>query len=90
MSNLSEKIRVIYADYAICKDEAAYGLFSGRTLPTFVKDYILNRFTKEGIRDVEGIRQYLSQKMPQNSDNLIMKLLDGEDVNVTTDRKSVV
>lgn len=84
MSNLSEKIRVIYADYAICKDEAAYGLFSGRTLPTFVKDYILNRFTKEGIRDVEGIRQYLSQKMPQNSDNLIMKLLDGEDVNVTT------
>lgn len=83
MSEISERIRETFADYAICKDRAAYGLFAGRNLPTFVKDYILNRFSKGEERDDDGIREYLAAKIPQNSDVLMMRLLDGEDVNIT-------
>lgn len=82
--NISAKIQEYFADYAICKDKAAYGLFAGRNLPTFVKDYILNRFSKGEERDEDGIREYLAAKMPQNSDGLMMRLLDGDEVNITT------
>lgn len=82
--NLSDKIQAYFADYAICKDKRAYGLFAGRNLPAFVKDYILNRFSKGAERDETGIREYLAAKMPQNSDSLMMRLLDGDEVNITT------
>lgn len=82
--NISAKIQEYFADYAICKDKAAYGLFTGRNLPTFVKDYILNRFSTGEERDEDGIREYLAAKMPQNSDGLMMRLLDGDKVNITT------
>lgn len=84
MNVISERIREAFADYAICKDKSADSLFAGRNLPTFVKDYILNRFSNGDIRDENGIREYLAAKMPQNSDSLMMRLLDGEYVNITT------
>lgn len=84
MDAISTKIQGAFADYAICKDKSAYGLFAGRNLPTFVKDYILNRFSKGEERDEDGIREYLAAKMPQNSDSLMMRLLEGEKVNITT------
>ena len=84
MDTISSKIQEVFADYAICKDKAAYGLFTGRNLPTFVKDYILNRFSKGEERDEDGIREYLAAKIPQNSDSLMMRLLDGDKVNITT------
>lgn len=84
MNELSLNIRRAFADYAICKDKTAYSLFAGRDLPTYVKDYILNRFSRGGERDEEGIREYLAAKMPLNSDTLMMRLLEGENVNITT------
>lgn len=82
--DISTKIQELFADYAICKDRAAYDLFAGRNLPSFVKDYILNRFSRGTERDDDGIREYLATKIPQNSDSLMMRLLDGELVNITT------
>lgn len=84
MNDISDKIKDIFADYAICKDKAAYGLFSGRNLPTFVKDYILNRFSNSEKRDEDAIREYLAAKMPHSSDGLMLRLLEGESVNITT------
>lgn len=84
METLSTRIQTAFSDYAILKDKSAYRLFAGRNLPAFVKDYILNRFTINGERDDAGIREYLAAKMPQNSDSLMMRLLDGELVNITT------
>lgn len=84
MSDISTRIQEVFADFAICKDKTAESLFAGRNLPTFVRDYILNRYSKGEVRDEEAIREYLAAKMPQNSDSLMMRLLDGEHVNITT------
>lgn len=84
MVPISTKIQEVFTDYAICKDKVANGLFAGRNIPSFAKDYILNRFSKGEERDEEGIREYLAAKMPQNSDGLMMRLLEGEEVNMTT------
>lgn len=52
MSNISEKIKEYFPDLAIMKNSANNGLFSGRNLPSFVKDYIIRRFASEdGIAD---------------------------------------
>lgn len=84
MNEISIRIRDTFADYAICKDKSSDSLFAGRNLPTFVKDYILNRFSNGEERDDQAIREYLAAKMPQSSDALMRRLMDGEVVNITT------
>lgn len=83
MEAISKTIQKAFSDYAVCKDKASYRLFNGRSLPSFVKDYILNRFSNGEERDEGGIREYLATKMPQNGDSLKMRLLAGENVNIT-------
>jgi len=83
-SGISTRIKEVCSDYAIYKDKEAYALFAGRTLPNFVKDYILCRFTDDGSRDDQAIREYLDAKMPGSSEGLMMKLMNGEAVNITT------
>ena len=84
MSALSELIREAFSDYAIYKDKSANSLFAGRTLPNFVKDYVLNRFSNGEERDDEAIRKYLDEKMPVDANDIQMRLMDGEIVNITT------
>lgn len=83
MSEISAKIKSVYSDYAVYKDKEANALFAGRTLPNYVKDYILNRYSVDGVRDDEAIREYLEAKMPRNRKEIKKRLMDGEAVNVT-------
>lgn len=84
MSEISSLIQTAFGDFAVYKDRAADRLFAGRSLPSFVKDYILNRFSKGEERDDDAIRQYLADKMPTDSNGMMRKLLAGEPVNITT------
>ena len=77
-------IQTAFGDFAVYRDKASERLFAGRTLPNYVKDYILNRFSRGEERDDEAIRQYLAEKMPTDNDGLMRKLLSGEPVNITT------
>lgn len=84
MSNISEKIKEYFPDLAIMKNSANNGLFSGRNLPSFVKDYIIRRFASEdGIADRDMVNEYLVNKMPDNIAIIKNRLLAGEQVNVT-------
>lgn len=84
MSNISEKIKEYFPDLAIMKNSANNGLFSGRNLPLFVKDYIIRRFASEdGIADRDKVNEYLVNKMPDNIAVIKNRLLAGEQVNVT-------
>lgn len=84
MSEISSLIQTAFGDFAVYRDKASERLFAGRTLPNYVKDYILNRFSRGEERDDEAIRQYLAEKMPTDNDGLMRKLLSGEPVNITT------
>lgn len=84
MSNISEKIKEYFPDLAIMKNSANNGLFSGRNLPSFVKDYIIRRFASEdGIADRDKVNEYLVNKMPDDIAVIKNRLLAGEQVNVT-------
>ena len=84
MSYISEKIKEFFPDLAIMKNSANSSLFAGRNLPSFVKDYIIRRFSnEEGLVDRAKATDYLENKMPDNIAAIKNRLLAGEQVNVT-------
>jgi len=84
MSYISEKIREFFPDLAIMKNSTNSSLFAGRNLPSFVKDYIIRRFSdEEGQIDREKVTEYLNNKMPDNIATIKNRLLAGDQVNIT-------
>lgn len=85
MSYISKKIRDNFPDASILKNSLSSSLFSGRNLPSFVKDYLIRRFSDaEGHIDADRLRQYFDTKMPDSYSLIKSKLLAGERVNITT------
>jgi predicted ATP-dependent Lon-type protease len=40
MSTIGQKIKQVFPDIAILKDQDNYSVFTGRNLPSFVKDFL--------------------------------------------------
>lgn len=84
MSYIDHKIKEVFPDIAVMKKSENKSLFTGRNLPSFVKDFILRKYlNSEGIVDSGKVVTYLESKMP-NPDSLKARLLAGEEVNITT------
>lgn len=84
MSTISEKIKTVFPELAILKNEDTDRVFAGRNLPSFVKDYIIKRFSDtEGVIDLDAITDYLNTKMCVNGGEIRRLLIDGQPVNLT-------
>ena len=60
-------------------------LFKGRNLPSFVKDFILRRYTDDnGAVNGPAVEAYLASKMPSDAEMMKQCLLGGDSVNITT------
>ncbi|MCR4848485.1 MAG: BREX system Lon protease-like protein BrxL [Bacteroidales bacterium] len=82
---ISQKTKEVFPELSIMKARRYDSLFKGRNLPSFVRDYILRRFTNnEGVVDEKAVKEYLNTKMPSDSEILKQRLLNGESVNITT------
>lgn len=67
---------------AIYKDpEKTNSLFSGRNLPSFVKDFLLKRYIDfDGSLNAQGLTSFLDLVIPQNPTTVKEKLLAGQDL----------
>lgn len=84
MCTISQKIKEVFPDLAVYKSSERDNLFAGRNLPSFVKDYIIKRFSdNSGVTDKEAVRDYLESKMNNDGGCIRQKLLKGEKVNLT-------
>ena len=84
MCTISQKIKEVFPDLAVYKSSERDNLFAGRNLPSFVKDYIIKRFSdNSGVTDKEAVRDYLESKMNNDGGCIRQKLLKGEKVNIT-------
>lgn len=82
---ITQKTKEVFPELSIMKTRRYDSLFKGRNLPSFVRDYILRRFTdNEGVVDEKAVNKYLETKMPSDSEILKQRLLNGESVNITT------
>lgn len=86
MNEINMKIKEAFPDASVMKNTNNDAYFNGRNLPSFVKDYVLRRYTdSEGNVDGEAITQYLAAKMPKDKEvSLIKTRLGsmGETVNI--------
>lgn len=84
MNAISNTIKDVFGDAAVMKDQSANNLFGGRNLPSFVRDYILQRFSlPDGSVDQAALTEYLQQKMPDLT-KLSARLMSGDIINLTT------
>ena len=80
---INEKTKECFPELSIMKTKRYDSLFKGRNLPSFVKDFILRRYTdEEGVVNESAVKAYLAAKMPSDSEMLKQCLLGGESVNV--------
>ena len=79
---LSEKIRQNFSAMAIYKDpESTNSLFSGRNLPSFVKDFLLKRYIDlDGNLNRSGLTNFLDIVITQKSSEVKEKLYAGQDL----------
>jgi len=60
MNELNEKIKKIFPEESVFKSPKEHRIFSGYHLPSFVKDWILKKFTNEyGNLDVDAVKLFL-------------------------------
>lgn len=79
---LCEKIRHHFLSMSIYKDpEETNSLFSGRNLPSFVKDFLLKKYVDfEGRVNKKGLTSFLDMVIPKEPAEVKRKLADGQDL----------
>jgi len=61
MRELDEKIKSIFVEESVYKNPKKYGVFAGYNLPSFVKDWLLKKFTDENEElDVDALKYFLN------------------------------
>ena len=70
MNQLDEKIKNSFPDESVYKIPERYSVFSGRNLPSFIKDWLIRKYTDEkGDLDTYGLLLFLDEHIAhKNSD----------------------
>lgn len=65
MNNLDQKIRQYFSGESIYKTPSHYNVFSGKTLPSFIKDWLIKRYTdSQGNLDSESLLTFMNDHIP--------------------------
>ena len=84
MNPICTTIREVFGDAAVMKNQGDNSLFTGRNLPSFVRDYVLRRFSNaDGTVDSTALTAYLQDKMPDLT-KISSRLMAGDIINLTT------
>jgi ATP-dependent Lon protease len=77
MNGLDEKIKRIFSEESVFKGPKEYRMFSGYNLPSFVKDWILRKFTDEfGNLDVDALKLFLNTHIAHKGSKIKGTLLN--------------
>ena len=71
MKGLSEKIIKVFPEESVFKSSKKYSIFSGYTLPSFVKDWLVKRYTDEnGYLDEDSLKVFLSDHLAHKTNKI--------------------
>ena len=85
MSLIGEKIREIFGTAAVYKNPANYDVFTGRNLPSFVKDYLIStHIAPDGSFRREALSRFLDAHIPRDNSAIRARLLRGETLTLLT------
>lgn len=86
MSTLDEKIKQAFPDESVIKIPQNYSVFAGKNLPSFIKDFLIKRYTDSyGNLDRNGVLKFLEDHIPSKDNDLKNRLrTHREEVTVLT------
>jgi len=68
MDNLDIKIKQVFAEESVYKVPKRYTIFNGKNLPSFIKDWLIKKFTDDsGELDSESLLSFLERHIPQKN-----------------------
>lgn len=84
MMDLDRKIKNSFPDESVYKIPERYSVFSGKNLPSFIKDWLTKKFTdSDGTLDAEGLLRFLGEHIPQKDSKIKGRLInDREEVTI--------
>ncbi|MCK9471662.1 MAG: BREX system Lon protease-like protein BrxL [Bacilli bacterium] len=75
MKALDEKILKHFPDESVLKEKQNYSSFAGRNLPSFIKDWLVKRFTSsDGSLDETGLKNFMDTHIPSKDESILVKL----------------
>ena len=80
---LDEKVRQIFPEESIYKQPGGDSKFSGLNLPSFIKDWLVKKFTDVNDQiDAEGLKNFLDKHLPGQNSNIRGRLLQNETLTI--------
>lgn len=77
MNDLDDKIKNIFPEESVYKSSEKNNIFSGHTLPSFVKDWLIKKFTDEyDDLDEDGLKIFLNQHIAHKESKIKGSLLN--------------
>jgi ATP-dependent Lon protease len=86
LNTLDEKIKIAFPDESVIKIPQNYSVFAGKNLPSFIKDFLIKRYTDNyGKLDRTGVLKFLEDHIPSKDNDLKNRLrTHREEVTVLT------
>lgn len=80
---LDEKIKNVFPEESIYKKPGGYSYFSGLNLPSFIKDWLIKKFTDvNDVIDEESLMLFLEKHLPGKNSNISGRLIQGETLTI--------
>lgn len=71
MNDLDKKIKKVFPEETVFKNSAKYNAFSGYALPSFVKDWLVKKYTDEnGNLDIDLLKIFLNEHIAHKESNI--------------------
>ena len=65
MNSLDSKIKQTFPDESVYKIPERYNVFNGKNLPSFIKDWLIKKYTDDyGNLETEGLLNFLNKHIP--------------------------
>lgn len=83
MTELDYKIRDIFPEESIYKTPARQNLFAGVNIPSFIKDWLVKRYSDEQENvDTDALYAFLDKHIPAKDSDIKSRLLKGETIQI--------
>ena len=85
MSKIGDKIKQVFGSAAVYKNPSNYEVFTGRNLPSFVKDYLISaHISADGSFKREALSNFLDAHIPKDNSAILARLRRGETLTLLT------
>ncbi|MBF0102577.1 MAG: BREX system Lon protease-like protein BrxL [Desulfobacterales bacterium] len=86
MNPFDEKIKSSFPDESVYKIPERYSIFSGKNLPSFIKDWLIRKFSDEnGELDSSGLLLFLEKHIPHKNSDIKNRIRTyGEEITILT------